>query len=274
MTPPSRDARIVAFGPFTANLETGELWKDGRRVHVQQQPFEVLVALLEHPGALVTAQQLRQRLWSDGTHVAFERGLASALRKLREALGDGARAPIYIETLPRRGYRFIAPVTVPVPAPGARVPSRTPHLRWAAVLALGILAGGLGQMPAVDSSRLQAAESLSAYACVLKSQGEFTEALSVIRRAHALVPASAKITAEVGFYSHAAGRYDDEFPMLHRSAELDGSSQDVWWHLGLAYARRQDFTNAVSSLERAHQLAGADSRITWWLTWARQHRAG
>lgn len=264
---------MVAFGPFTADLDTGELWKDGVRVPLQQQPFQVLVALLERPGALVTAGELQRRLWSEGTHVAFERGLASALRKLREALGDNARSPVYIETLARRGYRFIAPVSVPAPVAATTRPNRTSYPRWAAVLLLGILSGGLGQVPADDVVRLQAAESLSAYACVLKSQGDTSAALAVIRRAHTLVPTSAKITAEVGFYSHAAGRYEEEFPLLHRATQLDASSPDVWWHLGLAYARRQDFANAVSSLERARSLAGADSRIDWWLTWARQQKA-
>jgi len=265
---------MVTFGPFTANLDTGELWKQSVPVRLQQQPFQVLVALLEHPGSLVTAQELRQRLWAEGTHVAFERGLASALRKLREALGDGARSPVYIETLTRRGYRFIAPVTVAAsPAPASTSHHQTSLLRWAAVLLLGILSGGLGRVPPDDDGRLLAAESLSAYACLLKSRGEFSEALSVIRRAQALIPTSAKITAEVGFYSHAAGRYDDELPMLHRATQLDASSAEVWWHMGLAYARRQDFINAVASLERARGLAGADSRIDWWLTWARQQRA-
>lgn len=268
-----RQARVVAFGPFIANLGTGELWKDGVRVHVQQQPFQVLAALLEHPGGLVTAQDLQRRLWSDGTHVAFERGLASALRKLREALGDGARSPVYIETLARRGYRFIAPVTIAGQAAVPPRPNRASYLRWAAVLLLGIVSGGLGQLPGDDDGRLKAAESLSAYACVLKSQGKTGEALDVIRRAHTLVPTSAKITAEVGFYSHAAGRYDDEFPLLHRATQLDASSPDVWWHLGLAYARRQDFSNAVAALERARGLARSDARIDWWLTWARGQMA-
>jgi tetratricopeptide (TPR) repeat protein len=240
-------------------------------VRLQQQPFQVLAALLERPGELVTAHDLQRRLWPEGTHVAFERGLASALRKLREALGDGARSPVYVETLARRGYRFIAPVSVV--APGARPSTRTVSIRWAAVLLLGVLSSGLGQAPSSDDGRLQAAESLSAYACLLKSRGEMNEALAVIRRAHALVPASARIAAEVGFYSHAAGRYDDEFPMLQRAAALDASSPEVWWHMGLAYARRQDFGNAVASLERASRLAETDSRIDWWLTWARQQRS-
>jgi DNA-binding winged helix-turn-helix (wHTH) protein len=268
--------RVATFGPFQADLTTGELRRGDRAVHLQHQPFELLVALLERPGELVTSEQLRRRLWPEGTHVSFERGMASAMRKLREALGDNARAPIYIETLPRRGYRFIAPVCVsrpqtPPAAAGRRAanPFSTSTLRWAAVVLLTVLIGGQGRFPAGTDERVLAAESLSAYACVLKSRGEVAKALEVIRQAQALVPDSAKITAEVGFYLHAAGYYEAEFPTLRRAAELDASSPDVWLHMGLAYARREDFAKAIESLERARQLAGADRSVEKWLAWAR-----
>ena len=274
----SREPRLVIFGPFEVNLATGELRRDGRRVQLQRQPFLVLAALLETPGELVTQEELRRRLWADGTHVAFERGLASALRKLREALGDNARSPLYVETLQRRGYRFVGDVTFPhdvqpnpvgvatrMPAPFSKAP-----LRWAAVMVLAIVMAAQGQFPAGADARLSAAESLSAYACLLKSRGETDEALRVIRQAQMLAPASAKITAEVGFYLHAAGYYDAEFPALHRAAELDPASPDVWLHMGLAYARREDFQKAVESLERAQLLAGRNDVVDRWLTWARQ----
>ena len=98
------------FGPFEVCLETGELRKHGHRVHLQHKPFEVLAALLEHWGKLVTRESLRQRLWPADTFVDFDNGLNTALSKLREALGDTAEKPRYIETLERRGYRFLAPV--------------------------------------------------------------------------------------------------------------------------------------------------------------------
>jgi DNA-binding winged helix-turn-helix (wHTH) protein len=271
----------VVFGPFEADLVTGELRKDGERVQLQHQPFQVLAALLEQPGRLVTPQDLRRRLWPDGTHVAFERGLASALRKVREALDDHARSPRYIETLQRRGYRFIAPVSI-TPAsiehsmPSAAhppVPRRSTRLRWAAALLAAILAGGQGRAPADAEDRLSAAESLSAYACLLKSRGEFDAALRVIRQAQTLAPASAKITAEVGFYLHAAGYYDAEFPMLQRAAEMDPSSADVWLHMGLAQARREEFTRAEESLERASRLASEDEQVGRWLAWVRSQRS-
>lgn len=98
------------FGPFEVCTETGELLKHGRRVHLQRKPFEILAALLEQWGRLVSRDSLRDRLWPADTFVDFDNGLNTALSKLREALGDTAERPHYIETFERRGYRFMAPV--------------------------------------------------------------------------------------------------------------------------------------------------------------------
>jgi len=105
-----RNLRKYRFGPFEVCSETGELQKNGRRIHLQNKPFQILVALLEQWGELVTREGLRQRLWPANTFVDFDNGLNTALSKLREALGDTAEKPRYIETLERRGYRFIATV--------------------------------------------------------------------------------------------------------------------------------------------------------------------
>jgi TolB-like protein/DNA-binding winged helix-turn-helix (wHTH) protein/Tfp pilus assembly protein PilF len=106
------------FGAFELDLRTGELRKGGFRVRLQEQPLRILALLVERAGELVTREDLRQRLWSEDTFVDFDRGLNNAVRRLREALGDSADAPRFIETLARRGYRFIAPVErVPPPAP-------------------------------------------------------------------------------------------------------------------------------------------------------------
>jgi len=105
-----RNLRKYRFGPFEVCSETGELQKNGRRIHLQNKPFQILVALLEQWGELVTRECLRQRLWPANTFVDFDNGLNTALCKLREALGDTAEKPRYIETLERRGYRFIATV--------------------------------------------------------------------------------------------------------------------------------------------------------------------
>lgn len=102
---------IVRFGTFEVHLATAELFRQGRPVHLQQQPFEVLRALLEHPGELVTRDMLRRRLWPDDVTVAFDQSLNKSITKLRDALGDRAASPRFIETLPKRGYRFIAPLS-------------------------------------------------------------------------------------------------------------------------------------------------------------------
>lgn len=100
----------IRFGNFEADLETGELRREGARIRLQLQPFQVLAALLARPGQLVSRDELRERIWQDGTFVDFERGLNKAVNRLREVLGDSAGAPRFIETLPKRGYRFIAPI--------------------------------------------------------------------------------------------------------------------------------------------------------------------
>jgi len=102
---------VIRFGVFDVDLHTGQLHKAGVRVKLQEQPFQILAALLEHPGAVVTRAELRQRLWPADTFVDFDLSLNGALKKLRFALGDDATNPLFIETIPRRGYRFIASVT-------------------------------------------------------------------------------------------------------------------------------------------------------------------
>jgi serine/threonine-protein kinase len=126
----------IRFGVFELDPQTGELRRQGFKVKLQEQPFQVLMMLLERPGEAVTREELQKKLWTADTFVDFERGLNRAINKLRDALGDDADTPRYIETLPRRGYRFL----VPVEAAGTRdfegagrsqlaiVPPDSPHL--------------------------------------------------------------------------------------------------------------------------------------------------
>jgi DNA-binding winged helix-turn-helix (wHTH) protein/Tol biopolymer transport system component len=101
---------ITRFGTFEVNLQTGELRHAGQKVKLQEQPFQVLATLLERPGEVVTRDELRSRLWPEDTFVDFDHSLNAAIKRLRDALGESADAPVFIETLARRGYRFIAPV--------------------------------------------------------------------------------------------------------------------------------------------------------------------
>lgn len=121
--------RITRFATFEVDLQTRELRKSGLKLKLQGQPFEVLAMLLEKPGELVGREQLRERLWPTDTFVDFDHGVNTAINRLREALGDSADNPRFIETLPRRGYRFIAPVELsPPPAQAAAtVSSRVPE---------------------------------------------------------------------------------------------------------------------------------------------------
>jgi Tol biopolymer transport system component/DNA-binding winged helix-turn-helix (wHTH) protein len=106
-----KTASRFRFGLFEADAESGELRKSGIRVRLQAQPFRLLVCLLERPGDVVTREEIQQRLWGSDTIVDFDHSLGTAINKLREALGDSAENPRFIETLARRGYRFLAPVT-------------------------------------------------------------------------------------------------------------------------------------------------------------------
>src|SRR5205807_5263167 len=98
------------FGVFEVDLRAAELRKRGVRIKLQEQPFQILSLLLEHPGEIVTREELRQKLWPAHTFVDFDRGLNKAMTKLRSALGDSAESPRYVETIPRHGYRFLPAV--------------------------------------------------------------------------------------------------------------------------------------------------------------------
>jgi Tol biopolymer transport system component/DNA-binding winged helix-turn-helix (wHTH) protein len=102
-------AKQISFGEFELDVRTGELRKGERRIRLQEQPFQILLMLLEHPGELVTRDEICKRLWPSGTIVEFEHSVATAIKKLRQALDDEAESPRYVETLPRRGFRFIFP---------------------------------------------------------------------------------------------------------------------------------------------------------------------
>src|SRR3954449_13100504 len=106
MGTPTQVPRVYRFGIFQLDTRTGELANNGTKTQLREQPLQLLLALLESPGELVTREQLVSRLWPAGTFVDFDRGLNKAVNKLREVLNDSPDHPQYIETLPRKGYRF------------------------------------------------------------------------------------------------------------------------------------------------------------------------
>ena len=167
----SSNGRRVRFGAFEADLQTGELRKSGIRVRLQDQPFRVLALLLERSGEVVSREDLRQEIWPDDTFVDFDHSLNTAINKIREALGDSASHPRFVETIPRRGYRFVFPVPrppgkdaaeasvgpAPPGAPAARgILAKRKHLGWviAAVATIGALAVGVAYF--AEPSREQA----------------------------------------------------------------------------------------------------------------------
>ena len=112
MARPGFSAGIVRFGVFELDIEKAELRKQGLRLRLQEQPFKVLVALVENQGEVVAREDLVQRLWADGTVIDFDRGLNAAVTRLRQVLSDSAENPKYVETVARRGYRFLVPVQI------------------------------------------------------------------------------------------------------------------------------------------------------------------
>jgi TolB-like protein/DNA-binding winged helix-turn-helix (wHTH) protein len=127
---------IVRFGIFEVDCRTGELRKRGLKIRLQEQPLQILIMLLERPGEVVTRDEIQARLWPCGTIVEFEHSIATAIKKLRQALGDEAGTPRYVETLPRRGYRFIARIEEvhPLSPPRARAPASSASVGAAPVV--------------------------------------------------------------------------------------------------------------------------------------------
>ncbi len=145
----------LRFGPFEFAAATGELWRDGRRVRLQRQPSRLLELLVATPGEVVPREDIRQALWGDDTHVDFERSLNFCVAKLRSALRDNAASPRFVETVPTRGYRFIAAIELTAAPSGATtadaaaplLPTAAPRRPWWlwAAAAAGVLAVAVAQ---------------------------------------------------------------------------------------------------------------------------------
>ncbi len=176
MEHPAGSARFYRFDTFSLDVKTGELTHAGVRTPLREQPLQLLLALLEQPGELVTREALVKRLWPAGTFVDFDRGLNKAINHLREALGDSADQPRFIETFPRKGYRFIAPVTHDLPtlpeSPPEKIPRRSRVRLWtiaagAAAACLGILIGAnVGHVRNWAVNRWRSTPQISAVAVI------------------------------------------------------------------------------------------------------------
>jgi Tol biopolymer transport system component/DNA-binding winged helix-turn-helix (wHTH) protein len=184
-------ARLVRFGVFEVDLKTGELRRRGQRIPLQEQPFQVLVALLEQPGEVITREELRLKLWSAETFVDFDHSLNVAVRRLRDALNESAESPVFIETVARRGYRFIGPL-----GKEQRVPATSPHtlppatgqlsrrnlfmaVGVASLLAVGVLVFGWQYRTPPMSPRITRSKQLTFSGQI--GNPSFTEALQSIQ---------------------------------------------------------------------------------------------
>lgn len=221
---------VYRFAEFAVYPESGELFRNGERVRVQEQSLQVLLALLESPGTVVSREQLRERLWPNGTHVDFEHSLNTAVKRLRAVLGDNANNPRFIETLPKRGYRLTAdissestppPTLNEAPAGSTTQPKRTFRRAGGIVIVLLALAiigmfGLLARRRANHKANVPAGISTSsqngeAYELYLRSLGykyEFpanAQAIVLLERSTSLDPRSARSWYEL------ARRYDVEF---------------------------------------------------------------
>jgi DNA-binding winged helix-turn-helix (wHTH) protein len=119
----------IRFGAFELDVESGQLLRNRRAVRLKPQPFKLLHLLSSRPGDVVTREEIRQLLWGADTFVDFEQGVNTAIKQIRDALNEDADQPLYVETIPKRGYRFIAPVESAAPAPAPAAPGRLSALR-------------------------------------------------------------------------------------------------------------------------------------------------
>jgi len=154
----------IRFGPFEADVDAGRLRRDGAQVPIQDLPFRLLAALLERPGEVLTRAELSTRLWGSDTFVDASAGLNTAVAKLREALSDQAEQPIYIETVPKRGYRFVGTIDTAATTPIVAVQSFRVARLWIAVAAMIIAVIAVG---AVGAYRLRAGRPQTRVAVIL-----------------------------------------------------------------------------------------------------------
>jgi len=207
--------RTRRFGDYEVDLVAGEVRKRGLKLSLSGQPFEVLRLLLEKAGEVVTRKELRAQLWKQDTFVDFDHGLNAAVNKLREVLGDSAHQPRYLETLPRRGYRFVAPVRSSVARPTSpRSNSEAKQIRSVAVLPLDNLSGDpeqeyfaegmteilINDLAKIDALRVISRNSVMRYKGIHKPLGQIAEELNVdgiVEGAVLRIEGRVRITAEL-----------------------------------------------------------------------------
>ena len=258
MQPEAAPASVYRFGVFEVDGRLGELRKQGRNIKLRGRPFDILLLLLERQGDLISRDELRQRLWAADTFVDFDHGLNSAMNRLREALGDSADSPRFIETLPRRGYRFIAPIEhvrreeLPpkVPRPPAPAIAAAPEPADAAAPAQP------QSSPAAFVSAPSRVVLLAAAAALIGAVAVAVFFLRIARNA----PTSTKMTLAVLPFENLSAEPDQDFftdgftdEMISELGKLDPA------HLGvIARTTTRLYKNARKDIGQIHRELGVD----------------
>ncbi len=271
MTDQQLSSSVVRFDVFEVDLQAGELRKESRRVRLQEQPFRVLSSVLERPGELVTRRELCQKLWPADTFVDFDHGLNSAVARLRDALSDSAEQPKFIETVPKRGYRFIAPLNRdPLPEPPESVPA--PHLQKSSAAKVWI---GIAAVLFVLASAIVLGWSYRKMFISSETGGSFG------KRGVASVPAYSPDGKQVAFRQSEGRRNDGIFTALvggenpQRLTTHPGDFDPVWSpdSRKIAFVRYADdalsiyVVPALGGME--HQVYTVPAALGEGLTWSK-----
>jgi len=230
---------VVRFGEFELDLRAAELRRNGQVVSLPRQQFIVLTTLVEVPGSLVTRNQLRARLWGDDEHVDFDAGLNFCIRHLRLALGDTADQPRFIQTVPRRGYRFVAPVTASNAQPQTRNTRRT-RLLALATLAIVVITGAVlwsvgrgAPEPATLDTDVRIADAHAARGFVaLNDEWNWDVAARAFDRALQLDPTHEMSLISMSRLHASQGRFESALQFARRATEAHPSSSRARVTLG------------------------------------------
>jgi DNA-binding winged helix-turn-helix (wHTH) protein len=249
---------LVRFDEFELDLSAGELRQRGKAVALSPQQFTLLAALVQSPGALVTRDELRDRLWGNDEHVEFDAGINFCIRQLRIALGDSAAHARFIQTVPRRGYRFIAPVAEPDGDPAAVAVPRPWQVRWLAAAALITIVGAafgsyltVSAAPALTPEQ-RIADAHAALGFVeLNDKWAWADAERAFSRALQLDPRHEVALISLSRLHAGHGRFDEALAFAQRAVDAHPDSPRARGMLGLVHLFRGDAAAARTACHTA-----------------------
>ncbi|MFL6388945.1 MAG: winged helix-turn-helix domain-containing protein [Terriglobales bacterium] len=272
---------VVVFGTFEVDLKSGELRKAGMRVHLPHQPFEALRLLLERPQQLVSREELRQHLWPDNTYVDYDLALKRIINRIRVALGDSADNPIFIETIPRQGYRFIAPIkkkaqevaagvsgTSPVSAPPVSLDEQktTVSNNRSRIARLWLIAGAivLFFVGAFFLARRPIARFYNNRGVQLQRNGELAMAIEQYKLALLFNPGYAEAHYNLADAYEEIPDYDRAAQEYKSAIDADITFYEAYSNLSRLYIlQRKDYGAALKLLERAMSLKPQEPAVQY-----------